>query len=63
MFYSTGGIPRAEALTAQKILAALLSYNIKQEYSEMSGFVKTRMSLVIVRSKKLFLHGPMEKEV
>ena len=29
MVYSADGIPGAEALAAQKILAALLSYNLK----------------------------------
>ena len=42
------GIPRAEALAAQKRLAALLSYKLKREYSEMCGFVWARMSLTIV---------------
>ena len=43
MVYSADGIPGAEALAAQKRLAALLSYKLKQEYSEMCGFVRARM--------------------
>ena len=43
MVYSADGIPGAEALATQKILAALLSYKLKQEYSEMCGFVWARM--------------------
>ena len=39
MFYSAGGIPGAEALAAQKRLATLIRYKLKQEYSEMCGFV------------------------
>ena len=35
MVYSADGIPGAEALAAQNRLAPLLSYNLKQEYSEM----------------------------
>ena len=31
MVYSANGMPRAEALAAQKMLAALLSYKLKQE--------------------------------
>ena len=50
-----------EFLAAQKRLAALLSYNLKQEYSEMCGFVKARMSLAIVRSNSLILCGPRNK--
>ena len=56
MVYSADGIPGAEALAAQKRLVALLSYKLKREYSEMCGFVQTRMSLAIVRSNSLILH-------
>ena len=62
MVYSAGGIPRAEALAAKKISVVLLSYNLKREYSEMCGFVRARMSLEIVRSNRLILCGPCEKE-
>ena len=57
MVYSADEIPGAEALSAQKRLAALLSYKLKQEYSEMCGFVRARMSLEIVRSNSLLLRG------
>ena len=50
-----------EALSAQKRLAALLSYKLKGEYSEMCGFVLARMSLAIVRSNSLLLRGPLKK--
>ena len=40
MVYSADVIPGAEALSAQKKLAALLSYKLNQEYSEMCGFVR-----------------------
>ena len=59
--YSADGIPGAESLAAQKRLAALLSYKLKREYSEMYGFVRARMSLAIVRSNGLLLHGPRDK--
>ena len=52
------GIPGAEALSAQKILAALLSYKLKWENLEVCGFVRGRMSLVIVRSNSLLLRVP-----
>ena len=61
MVYSADGIPGAEALAAQKRLAALLSYKLKWEYSEICGFVRARMSLAIVRSNSLLLHGPCNK--
>ena len=43
MVYSVDRIPRAESLAAHKRLAALISYKLKQEYSEMCGFVQARM--------------------
>ena len=63
MVYSVDGIPRAEALAAQKRLAAQLSYKLKMEYSEICGLVRARMSLVIVRYKILLLRGPRDKGV
>ena len=48
MVYSEDGIPGAEALAAHKRLAALLSYKLKREYSELYNFVWARMSLAIV---------------
>ena len=50
-----------EASATQKILAALLSYKLKQEYSEMFVFVRVRMSLEIVRSNILLLHVSRDK--
>ena len=61
MFYSADGIPGAEALAAQKRLAALISYKLKREYSEMFVFVRARMSLAIVRSNSLLPSGPRNK--
>ena len=61
MVYSAYGIPGAEALSEQKRLAALLSYKLKREYSEMCGFVRARMSLAIARSNSLLLCGPRDK--
>ena len=61
MVYSADGIPGAETLVAQKRLASLLSYKLKQEYSEMCEFVRARMSLAIVRSNSLLLRGPRDK--
>ena len=63
MEYLVDIIFMAEALSAQNILAALLSYKLKREYSEMCGFVRARMSLAIVISNILLLRSPWEKEV
>ena len=62
MVLSTDRIYGAEALAAQKRLAALLSYKLKREYSEMCGFVRARMSLEIVRSNSLLLRILWYKE-
>ena len=61
MVFSADGIPGAEALATQKRLASLLSYKLNQEYSEICGFVRARMSLAIVRSNSLLFHGLLEK--
>ena len=61
MVYSENGIPGAEDLSAQRKLAALLSYKLKREYSEMCGFVRARMSIRIVRSNILLLSGHHNK--
>ena len=62
MVYSANGIHGAEALAAQKRLAALLRYKLKQEYSEMCCFVRAWMSLAIVRSNSLLLYDPQKKK-
>ena len=61
MVYSKDGIPRSEDSATQKRLAALLSYKLKRECSEMYGFVRARISLAIVRSNSLLLCGPRDK--
>ena len=62
VLYYVDGIHRAEALEAQKRLAALLSSKLKREYPKLCGFVLPRISLAVVRSNSLFLCGPWEKE-
>ena len=61
MVYSADKIPGADSLATQIILAALLSYKLKREYSEMCGFMRARMALAIVRSNSLLLCGPWDK--
>ena len=61
MVYSTDVIPGVEVLAAQKRLAALLSYKLKREYSEMCGFVRAWMSLAIVISNSLLPRDPRNK--
>ena len=61
MVYSVDRIPRAEDLSAQQRLVALLSCKLNWEYSEMRDFVRARMSLAIVRYNSLLLRGPRDK--
>ena len=63
MVYSVDRIPGAEALAVHNILAALISFKLKQEYSELCEFVRERMSLVIVSSNSLLLRGPQDTEM
>ena len=61
MVYSADVIPIVEALAKQKRLTALLSYKLKQEYSEICGFVRARISLAILMSNILILFSPHYK--
>ena len=61
MVNSADIIPGAEALAAQNILAAILSYKLKQEFSEMCGFIRARISLAIMRSNRLLLRILQDK--
>ena len=61
MVYYADVIPGVEVLAAQKRLAALLSYKMKREYSDLCGSVRASMSLAIVRSNILLLRGPCNK--
>ena len=59
---SVDRIPVSEALSAQKRLSALLSFNMKQKYSELCGFVRAGMSLETLISKGLLLCVPWYKK-
>ena len=62
ILYSADGISETESVAAHQRLALLLSNNLKQEFSEMRGFVRARISLAIVISSTLLLQGAREKE-
>ena len=57
MAYSMDGLAGKEARAAEKRLASLLASKWDRPYSEMACFVKTRMSLSIVRSISMLLRG------
>ena len=46
-----------EAVAFEKRVASLLASKLDRRYSEMVGFVKSRMSLSIIRSNTLLLRG------
>ena len=62
MVYSAHRIPSKEAVAMHQRLASLIRNKTKREYSEMCGFVRARMLLVVVRSNTLLLCGVRDKE-
>ena len=62
MVYSADGIPGKEAVAAQQHLASLHINKLKREYLEMCGFVRSQMSVPIVRSNTLLILGTRDKE-
>ena len=55
--YSVDGMACKAARAAEKRLASLLSVKWDRQYSEMVNFVRTRMSLAVVRSNTLLLRS------
>ena len=61
MVYSADGISGTEAIASHHHLSLVLSNKRKQEYLETCSFVRSRMSLLIVRSNTLLLCGTRDK--
>jgi hypothetical protein len=57
LVYSVDGMPCKEAKAFERRVASLLAAKWDRPYSEMVGFVRTRMSVAIVRSNTLLLRG------
>ena len=57
LVYSVDGMACKEARAWEKRVASLLASKMDRPYSEMCGFVRSRMSLAIVRSNTLLLRG------
>ena len=55
--YSVDGLAGKEARAAEKRLGALLASKWQRPYSETACFVRTRMSISIVRSISMLLRG------
>ena len=57
LVYSVDGMPCKEARAFERRIASLLASKWERPYSEMCGFVRTRISVAIVRSNTLLLRG------
>ena len=57
LVYSVDGMACKEAKAFDKRIASLLASKHDRPYSEMVGFVRSRMSLAIIRSNTLMLRG------
>ena len=57
LVYSVDGLACKEARAFEKRVASLLATKWNRSYSEMAGFVKSRMSLAIIRSTTMLLRG------
>ena len=57
LVYSVDGMACKEALAWEKRIASMLAKKHDRQYSEMVGFVRSRMSLAIIRSNTLMLRG------
>ena len=63
MVYSMDRIPGTEDVAAQRRIGLLLNNKFKQEYSEICGCVRARVSLAIVSSNTLLLNGARDQGV
>jgi hypothetical protein len=57
LVFSVDGLRGTEAGTAEKRVSSLLAEKWKRNYSEVCGFVRSRLSIALVRSASLCLRG------
>ena len=57
LIYSVDGLASKATRAAERRLASLLSTKWDRQYSEMANFIRTRMSLAVVRSNTLLLRS------
>ncbi|KAL7474030.1 hypothetical protein ACHAW6_000029, partial [Cyclotella cf. meneghiniana] len=57
LVYSVDGMASKDARMAERCIAWLLAKKWSRTYSDMASFIRTRMSLAIVRSNTLLLQG------
>jgi hypothetical protein len=57
LVYSVDGMAGRETKMAERRLASQLAWKWKREYSEMVGYVRTRMCLAVIRSNTLLIRA------
>ena len=57
LVYLVDGLACKEARAFEKRVASLLASKWERTYSKMAGFVKSRMTLAIIRSNTMLLRG------
>jgi hypothetical protein len=59
--YSVDGMAGRETRMAERRLASQLAWKWKREYSEMVGYVRTRMCMSVLRANTLLIRGSRER--
>ena len=62
LVYSVDGVPGREARSAERRIAAQLAEKWHRPYSQMVHYVRSRMSIAIVRSNTLLLRGSRNRK-
>jgi hypothetical protein len=61
LVYSVDGMAGRETKMAERCLASQLAWKLKKEYSEMVGYVRTRICMSILRANTLLIRGSRER--
>ena len=57
LIYSVDGMACKEATAYEKRIASLLASKWERQYSEMVGFVRSKMSISLIRSNTMMMRG------
>jgi hypothetical protein len=61
LVYSVDGMAGRETKMAERRLASQLAWKWKRDYSEMVGYVRTRMCLAVLRANTLLIRGSRDR--
>ena len=61
LVYSVDGMAGRETKMAERQLASQLTWKWKRDYSELVGYVRTRMCLAVLRANTLLIRGSRER--